>query len=128
MRMMLRSGGNLLRAQSVCGQNAGQFGNVVGLRAGLGAPFAIQHNIPDNADEPDAIVAHFAQGVAVAQHPQEGFLHGIFSIGGIAQDGESNAIESPRVLTDQGRKRLLFRVLAVLIGHSAFWNLHPTCE
>ena len=63
----------------------------------------------------------------MAQHAQEGFLHGIFSIGGIAQNGIGYAIEGAGVLVHQRRDRGVFRALARFLIHRARGNLHPTC-
>ena len=69
-----------------------------------------------------------SERVAMAQNAQKRLLHGIFGVGGIAQDGKGHAIEGRRVLVDQGRKRFLFRVLAGFVLHGAWCDLHPTCE
>ena len=61
----------------------------------------------------------------MAQHAQKGLLHGIFSVGGIAQDGERHAIERRGVLIDEGRERFFFRVLAGFVLHGAVGDLHP---
>ncbi len=96
-------------------QHARQFGHIVGLRTGLGAALAVEHDVPHNADQPHALVAHLVERVAMAQHAQKRLLHRVFGIGGVAQNGEGNAVEGSGVLAHQSRKRLFFRLRAGLI-------------
>ena len=126
MCVMLGCGGQLLGGKPCGGQHARQFVYVVGFGAGFGAALAVEDDVPDNANEPDALVADFAEGVAMAQDAKKGLLYGIFSIGGVAQDGESHAIEGAGVLVDQRSERSLFRAPAGLVVHRARGNFHPT--
>ena len=125
--VMLRRRGHLFGRKPGGGQHSRQFVYVVGLRAGLGAALAVEHDVPNDANEPDAVVAHLTKRVAMAQHAQKCLLHGIFGVGGIAQDGISHAIERAGILVNQRRKRSVFRAQAGFIVHRAIGNLHPTC-
>src|ERR1700757_4329443 len=112
MSMVLGGGGALLRAEPISRKHPRQFLNVVGFGPGLGAPLAVKHNVPDDADKPDAMVADLVEPVAVAQHAQECLLHGVFSIRGIAHHGKGYAVERRSILLDQGRERFVLRVPA----------------
>ena len=113
----------------VGGQHARQFGHVVGLRPGLGAALAVEHDVPDDADEPDAVVAHFVQRVAMAQHAQKRLLHGVFGVGGIAQDGKGDAIERRwRTGSTSAASASSFACWRASSCTALFGDLHPTCE
>jgi hypothetical protein len=62
----------------------------------------------------------------VAQYAQERLLHGVFGVGGVAQNGVSHPVEGCCVLAHQGRERILFRVLASFVAHSLVCDFHPT--
>ena len=54
------------------------------------------------------------------EHAQERFLHRVFGVGLVAQDGEGDAIEGSCVLADQGRKNLLICMRTASLVHRSF--------
>src|SRR5581483_8090531 len=57
-----------------------------------------------------------------------GLLHGIFCIGGIAQDRKGDPVQRRCVLIDQSLECLLFHVAASLVFKYPWRDLHQTCE
>ena len=86
---------------------------------------AVENDVPHDAHEPYALIADFYKGVAVAQHAQEGLLHGVFSISGITENGKRDPVQSGSVPLHESPKRIFFRVLAGFGLHSAGCDLHP---
>ena len=72
------------------------------------------------------MVANLAERFTMAQNAQKRFLHGVFGIRLIAQNGKSYAVESGRILVDQRRQCFLLGVLASFVMHGALDDLHPT--
>jgi len=68
MSMVLDSCGALLCVQSSSGQHACQFGNVICFRARFRPALAVEHNIPNDANQPDPVVANLAQSATVTQN------------------------------------------------------------
>jgi hypothetical protein len=61
--------------------------------AGADAAFAVEGEVPGDADEPDAEVFDLGELVAVLQDAEEGVLHGVFGLCAVPQDGMGNAEE-----------------------------------
>lgn len=90
--VVLRRSGQLFGREPCRGKHSRQLGNVVGFRSRLGAALAIEHDVPDNADQPHPVIAHFTQRIAVAQDAHERLLHGILCISLVAKNGIGHAV------------------------------------
>ena len=88
---------------------------------------------PDDTRQPGLGIAHLLKILAILEHPQKTFLHGIFSVMVVAQYGISDAKDHQGMLSHQGfygfQWRLSFAGLDILqnhlsdhdlSGHSAF--------
>jgi len=124
--VMLRGSCTLLGREARGWQHTCQLCNVIGFRAGLGTSLAIQNDVPDDANEPDTMVAHFSQGIAVAKNAQERLLYSIFCIRSVPQNGISNAVKRRRVLVHKCRERFILVALANFVIHVARGDLHPS--
>src|SRR3984957_1107862 len=123
-RMTLGGDHHLFRAQIARRQNPRQVFKIVRLGPCFGAPLTVQDKIPCDANQPDAIVAHLSQLIAVAQNAQEGLLHHILRIGCIAGNRIGHAVKRGRILFYQ-RGHLGVRIL-LWFGHCL--GLQPSDE
>jgi len=57
------------------------------------AAFAVEGEVPGDADEPDAEVFDGVERVLMLQYAHEGVLHGVFSFGAVTQDPVGDAEE-----------------------------------
>jgi len=106
-RMRLRSCDEIAESsagRSLEGKAARVVGDVFAFGTRFGAAFLVEDDVPDDADQPDAIIADFAEARLVAEHAQEGFLHGVLGFGGVARDRKSDAVQRGRVLGHQRRR------------------------
>ena len=97
----LRSNDGLISTHLLGGKNTRQFTDVLILRPGFLPAFAVQHQVPRDADEPHASVPYLWQAVPMAQHAQECFLHHVLRLGRVARDGERYPVECAGILIDQ---------------------------
>ena len=99
--MLARRNRVLLGGRTVGGQGAYKIGDVIRFGSSFGAALAVEDDIPGDADEPDAMVADFAELFSMPENAEEGFLHGVFRLGGISGDGVGYAVESIGILGDE---------------------------
>ena len=91
----------LFGAQFARRQNPCQVFKIIDLGPRFGAPLAIQDQVPGDAHQPDAIVAHLSQLAAVAKNAEKGLLHHVFRVGCIARNRIGHAVKRGRILFHQ---------------------------
>jgi hypothetical protein len=69
---------------------------------GTDASATVEGEVPGDADEPDAVVANGGEFVLVFEDADEGVLHDVFSLCGVAQDGVGDAEEERGVGFHEG--------------------------
>ena len=68
---------------------------------GTDAAAAVEREVPGDAHEPDAEVADFGKRALVFHDADEGVLHGVLGLGGVAEDGVGDAEEERGVGLDE---------------------------
>lgn len=93
-----------LQQGEVGGEGAGDeaFGEEIVHLLGADAAAAIEGEVPGDADEPDAEIAHFVEGVAAFEDADEGVLDGVFGFRAAAEDGVGDTKEKGGVGLGEG--------------------------